>query len=171
MAAVSRQRAILVAIKDVLTAHAELARYNWGVRKRAYNRGSVWEPGGWVCYAPYVSDYHENTLDEIVFQAYVVLVESSNGDLETNDEAHSGCLEIAFDIFHNKSNAYLPGAIKDLNSDVRFASGAYQMAITMTDASVGAVFDQAAFDANFDVSGITVSVRARVPRLNATALR
>ena len=171
MAAVSRQRAILVAIKTILNAHAELSGYNWAVRKRAYNRGATWAPGGWVCYAPYTSDYHENTLDEIVFAAYVVLVEPSNGDLEINDELHAGALEVAFDIFHNKSNAYLPGAIKDLNTDVRFVSGDYQMVITMTDATVGAVFDPSAFDANFDVSGITVMVRARVPRLNATALR
>jgi len=171
MAVVSRQRAILVAIKNVLKAHSELARYNWGVRKRAYNRGSVWEPGAWVCYGPAVSDYHENSLDEIVFHAYVVLVEASNGDLEAADEVHAGSLEIAFDIFHNKSNAYLPGGVKDLNTDVRFASGPYQMAITMTDATVGATFDPSAFDSNFDVSGITVMTRARVPRLDAVSLR
>lgn len=171
MAIVSRHRAILVAIKEVLDAHADLTAFNWKVRKRAYNRGATWTAGGWVCYGPVMSDYHENTLDELVFQAFVVLVAPSNGDLEANDESHAGALELAFDIFHNKSNAYLPGAIKDLNTDVRFSSGSRHMAITMTDATVGAIFDPTAFEANYDVSGITVMVRARVPRLDATSLR
>lgn len=171
MAKVSRQKAILTAIKAVLLAHSELSTYNWRIRKRAYNRGNTWSAGGWICYAPYSSDYHENSLDEIVFQAYVVIVQPSNGDLEAADEEHAAALEIAFDLFHNKSNSYLPGAIKDLNTDVRFASGPYKMAITMTDATVGALFDPTAFEQNFDVSGITVMVRARVPRLDATSLR
>jgi hypothetical protein len=171
MALISRHKAILDKIAGILNADTDLAARNFRVRKRAYNVGNTWVPGGWVAWGPRRRPYHENNQDEIEFVCYVVIVDPVDADLTDGMANHSAGLERVESIFGSKSHANMPAGLRALNSDSRFTVGTPdEMKVQKSDVEFGAVFDPTAFEKNFDVSGCSVVVSALVPRYDAKSL-
>lgn len=167
MTLVSRHYAVLTAIRDTLDADADLTGLNPTIRKKAYNRGSSWDPGLWVVPYSRTEKPHENVTDESSFDCAVIYASPEDQDLTSNLEQHLGVSERVMAIFKNKAGSQAPYLLRQLDSELASEG---QTKFERSDAKQGPQFPDEAFRSGYDVSAVIVTVTLIFLRYNSSQL-
>lgn len=167
MALVSRMKTICDRIASILNDDADLAGRNWRVRKKAYKRGSHWEPGGYVVPVGVTSTYHENQQDEITFRVRCVVVDPEDGDLTSGMADHLGAAERVYEIFKFKAHGNAPAGLRTLNSAF---TGEDVVAFQFCMAEFEGLYVDGAFEAGHDATSVMLAVHVTSLRRDSSGL-
>lgn len=170
----SRIKILGDAIVAVLNADADLTARAFTLRKKPYNRGRTWDPGGRVSPLGTEELTNENSQDTRAYRFLVSVSDPADGDLVAGMEAHLGAIERIENIFENKSHANMPVSIRTTAQaalDTATAAGKFPSTkIQSIGVKFAPVFIDPAFEAGYDVSSCIVTIECTMNRLDSKLL-
>lgn len=170
----SRIKIIGDGIVAALNADSDLTARAFSLRKKPYNRGRSWQPGGHVVPMQTRDGQLENRTDERIFRFLVLVVDQGDGDLTGGLESHLGAVERIENIFGKKSHGDMPLSLRTTAQTALTAAttaGKFPATtIQATDIEFATPFVDGAFEGGYDASSVVVSVRCLVNRLDARSL-
>lgn len=170
----SRIKILGDAIVAVLNADTDLAARAFTLRKKPYNRGRTWDPGGRVSPLGTEEIANENSQDTRAYRFLISVSDPADGDLVAGMESHLGAIERIENIFANKSHANIPASIRTTAQaafNAATAAGKFPSTkIQSIELKFAPVFIDPAFEAGYDVSSCILSIECTMNRLDSSTL-
>lgn len=170
----SRIKIIGDGIVATLNADSDLSARVFSLRKKPYNRGRSWQPGGHVVPMQTRDGQQESQIDERIFRFLVLVVDQGDGDLSGGLADHLGAIERVENIFGRKSHEFMPLSLRTTAQAALTAAttaGKFPATtIQATDIEYATPFVDGAFEGGYDASSVVVSVRCLINRLDARSL-